>query len=138
MKTRTRQFIASAAATSLLLVAGHALAGDKSVRITTQSTPQTAKCIFPVQVVAIDGNEVSKPSLAFNIEPGMHSLKFKSQVDRRHCGQQIVTRNSRDTVIPPLEMEFEAGKTYHVALDASADDDEDWRVVVRNKSLAAE
>ena len=137
MKTRTRNLIGSATA-ALLLVAGQALAGDKSVRITTQSTPLTAKCIFPVQVVAIDGKEVQKPSLAFNIEPGMHSLKFKSQVDRRYCGRDIVSRNSRDNVIPPLEMEFEAGKTYHVALDASADDDDDWRVVVRNETLAAE
>lgn len=134
----TRLLIAATASAGLMLMAGQALAADKSVRITTQSTPLTAKCIFPVQVVAIDGNEVEKPSLAFNIEPGMHSLKFKSQVDRRYCGQDIVSRNSRDTVIPPLEMEFEAGKTYHVALDASADDDEDWRVVVRNETLAAE
>ena len=134
----TRLLIAATASAGLMLMAGQALAADKSVRITTQSTPLTAKCIFPVQVVAIDGNEVEKPSLAFNIEPGMHSLKFKSQVDRRYCGQDIVSRNSRDTVIPPLEMEFEAGKTYHVALDASADDDEDWRVVVRNETLAAD
>lgn len=114
---------------ALMLFAGSALAWDKSKARIIQSVDRPAQCISSVKVYQIDGREVLLDSkLGFEIEPGNHELRARGVVNMSHCGK-IVGGSSR-TQQQPLEMNFEAGKTYYIGLDTDAPHRRDWKLVV--------
>jgi hypothetical protein len=63
----------------------------------------------------------------FDLEPGIHSLNGRAILDTTYC-RPIHGRVSQD--VPDLEAEFEAGKTYYIALDHASRNFNDWRLVI--------
>lgn len=94
-------------------------------RVITQNGIQ-AQCISPVRVYEINGQTTSVPSQGFFLEAGSHVLKAQGVGGGAGCP---VLRVPPNYVIPPLELEIEAGKTYYVGLDHSARRVDQWRVV---------
>ncbi len=104
-----------------------ALAGSEKARIVT-SVNRPVDCVFSVNVYSIDGRRVVKTPLAFNIEPGKYTIKASATADLNLCMPAI--SNARTVSIPPLEIEVEAGKSYFIGYNASANNRRDWKLEV--------
>lgn len=87
-----------------------------------------AECISSVQVNAIDGKQVYVEALGFDIEPGKHALTARAVVNTSFC--KVLGSSVGKDKTPPLEADFEAGKTYYVGLDHSSSNRKDWRLVI--------
>ena len=112
--------------TLLLLLPLTAVASEKAKVITSHERP--VQCIAPIEVNKIDGEEVLVNTKVIEIEPGKHTISGRApHVNTTYCrapaGPTFVD-------VPPLEHEFEAGKTYWVGLDHSAHNRREWRYVV--------
>lgn len=112
----------------LFLAPLFAVAGEMGKAQVISSGVQATKCISPVHVNSIDGRTVQLPKLGFDIDPGKHSLKGRALLDTSVC--RIVGTGSDRYNVEPLEVEFEAGKTYFFGLDHSASNRNDWKYVV--------
>jgi hypothetical protein len=88
---------------------------------------QPARCLSPVHVQEIDGERVNVHHTGFDLEPGSHRLNGRAILDTSYC-KPIHGRISQR--VPDLEGEFEAGKTYYVALDHSSRNFNEWRLVI--------
>ena len=84
-----------------------------------------AQCISPVRILKIDGREVAVQRMGFDLDPGKHTMAGSALVNTAFCAV-VGAGTYRDTA-PPLEAEFEAGKTYYVGLDHSARNRKDWK-----------
>ena len=87
-----------------------------------------AQCIAPVHILNIDGREVRVQRMGFDIDAGKHTMSGRTVVDTSFC--QTVGRVTSPDNTPPLEAEFEAGKTYWVGLDHDSSNREDWKYVI--------
>ncbi len=105
-----------------------AVAGETGTAQVITSGVQSTKCISPVHVNSIDGRTVQLPQLGFDIDPGKHSIKGRALIDTSVC--RVVGVGSDRYNVEPLEVEFEAGKTYFFGLDHSAPNRGDWKYVV--------
>lgn len=103
------------------------IADENKARVIT-SVARTAQCISPVRVTQIDGRTVNVPRAGFSIEPGHHTLKGRSLINTSVC--RTVGIGTGQTEPPPLEAEFEAGKTYYFGIDHSAPNRRDWKYVI--------
>ena len=112
----------------LFLAPLFAVAGETGKAMVITSGVQSAKCISPVHVDNIDGRAVLLPEIGFDIDPGKHSIKGRALVDTSVC--RVVGAGSDRYNVEPLEVEFEAGKTYFFGLDHSAPNRGDWKYVV--------
>ncbi len=113
--------------TCLALPLSALLAWDQSrARIITQ-TANPAECLSRVAIRKIDGEEKFVHPQGFTIEPGRHTMSGTVALDTSYCK---VARGNEWTQIPPLEADFEAGKTYYVGFDHSSTNRNDWRLVV--------
>lgn len=95
-------------------------------RIVTQNA-DPANCISRVAVRTINGKEKFVSPQGFNLEPGKYTLSGTVALDTRFC--KVEPGNSYHSV-PPLEAEFEAGKTYYIGFDHSSSKREDWAYVI--------
>ena len=89
---------------------------------------KAAECISSVQVNAIDGKQVYVQPLGFDLEAGQHALTARTAINTSFCkavGPSIGTDST-----PPLEADFEAGKTYYVGFDHSSSNRKDWKLVI--------
>lgn len=111
----------------LSLSALTAVAKDNQARIVTNIN-KPVECMFSVQVMNIDGKEVLKPALGFDVDAGTHTFKARAAVDTGRCFSS--SRRAQQTSIPALEIDMEAGKSYFVALNASHRDRKEWRLEV--------
>ena len=109
----------------LVLLPFQANAGkeDKAKIITSASN--AAQCISPVHILKIDGREARVQRMGFDLEPGKHTLSGKTLINVSIC--QTVGQRTYSDNPPPLEAEFEAGKTYYVGFDHSSSDRKDWK-----------
>jgi len=118
--------------TALLLVfafgaAVPALAWDKSkARIITQ-VAKPSECLSRVAIRQIDGEEKFVHPQGFTVEPGRHTMSGTVALDTSYCR---VARGNEWTEIPPLEADFEAGKTYFVGFDHSSTNRREWGLVI--------
>ena len=103
-------------------------AGDaKKAKIIT-SGEKPSECISAVEVNQIDGKEVKVQRLGFDIDPGMHTIGARALINTSFCKPVgIATGNSP---IAPIEANFEAGKTYYLGVDHSANQRQDWKFVI--------
>lgn len=109
------------------LFAPAAFAGpDDMARIVTQ-TAKPAECISRVAIRKIDGKEKFVSPQGFNLEPGRHTMSGSVAIDTRYCA---VVRGNDNWHAPPLEADFEAGKTYYVGFDHSSGDRTEWKYVI--------
>ena len=111
----------------LLALAGPEHGHDAKAKIITGNEKPT-ECISSVHVNSIDGKQVYVQPLGFDLEAGKHTLTARTAVNTSFC-PAIGPSNGKEKV-PPLEAEFEAGKTYYVGYDHSANNRKDWRLVV--------
>lgn len=123
----TRNWLLAVALLPVLALAGpehdH---GGKAKIITGNEKP--TECISSVHVNAIDGKQVYVQPLGFDLDAGKHTLTARAAVNTSFC-PAIGPSNGKEKV-PPLEAEFEAGKTYYVGYDHSANNRRDWKLVI--------
>jgi hypothetical protein len=100
---------------------------EKAQIVTHKSNP--VKCLAAVEINQVDGKQRQLPPGGFEIEPGEHTMKGRSQVDLRNC-PPVETHSRKPVHARPLDWFFEAGKVYYVALDYSNPNRENWRTVV--------
>ena len=110
----------------LLPLQGNAEEEGKAKVIT--SFNKAAQCISPVHIRKIDGREVGVQRMGFDLDPGTHTMAGSAIIDTSFC--PVVGRQTYRDSAPPLEAEFEAGKTYYVGFDHSAKNREDWKYVI--------
>ena len=87
-----------------------------------------SQCISPVRILKIDGREVAVQRMGFDLDPGKHTMAGSALINTAFCAV-VGTGTYRDSA-PPLEAEFEAGKTYYVGFDHSARNRKDWKYVI--------
>jgi len=114
----------------LLLAAflpSHAIAnqGGKA-QIITQNE-RSAQCISRVVIDEIDGRLSNVAKQGFELDAGPHSMNGRAVINTANC-PAIRGRNSY--VVPDLEADFEAGKTYYVGLNHRSKNKEEWRLVI--------
>lgn len=101
-------------------------AGGKAKIVTSMSNG--AQCIAPVHIRRINDKEVSVNRGGFELEPGQHTMSGTTVIDTSACpvlGRATISDNT-----PPLEAEFEAGKTYWVGFDHKSRDRSEWKYVI--------
>jgi hypothetical protein len=112
----------------LLLLPLQANAEEENTAKIITSFSNAAQCIAPVHILNIDGREVRLQRMGFDIDAGRHTMSGRTLVDTSFC--QTVGRATYHDNTPPLEAEFEAGKTYWVGLDHNSPDRKDWKYVI--------
>lgn len=95
-------------------------------RIITQND-RASQCISSVVIDEIDGRLRNVTKQGFELDAGKHSMNGRAVINIANC-PAIRGRNSY--VVPDLEADFEAGKTYYVGLDHSSKNKEEWRLVI--------
>ena len=90
---------------------------------------QATQCISPVEILNVDGREVAVQRMGFDLDPGKHTMSGRALIDTSFC-LTVGGGTNRGNNTPPLEAEFEAGKTYYVGLDHSARNRKDWKYVI--------
>jgi hypothetical protein len=110
----------------LVACAGQAEKAGKARIITSVEKP--AQCIAAVHVHRVDDREVGVPKLAFDLDAGTHTLAARTTVDTAFC--MVLGPGRRLPAPPPLQAEFDAGKTYYVGYDHSSPHRKDWKLVI--------
>lgn len=105
-----------------------AQAEDAAVAKIVTSMSNEAQCIVSVHIRNIDGREVQVNRGGFELEPGRHTMSGTKKINTSFC--MTVGRAGTNDNSPPLEADFEAGKTYWVGFDHSARDRKDWKYVI--------
>jgi len=101
---------------------------EETARIVTQIS-KPAECLSNVAVRQINGREKFVSPQGFDLPAGSYRLAGSFAIDSRFCP----TARERGTDMqsfPPLEADFEAGKTYYVGFDYSSDDRTEWAYVI--------
>ncbi|NIP17933.1 MAG: hypothetical protein GWM87_07095 [Xanthomonadales bacterium] len=93
--------------------------------VTTGGDPEI--CLSGVTILEIDGEEVSVDPSGFELPPGPHSMNGRVVIDTSRCP---IVPGETHFPVPDLEAFFEADRVYHVGLDHSSPDTNDWRLVV--------
>ncbi len=122
---RTFQFVLFC----LFLLPFQANAEEEGKAKIVTSHNNAAQCISPVRILKIDGREVAVQRMGFDLDPGKHTMAGSALVNTAFCPVVVGPGTYRDSA-PPLEAEFEAGKTYYVGLDHSARNRKDWKYVI--------
>jgi hypothetical protein len=113
------------------LFTSSAFAGEEKVSqggvatiIGSDSSP--ARCISPVLINNVDGQELTGGRTILTLEPGTHVISGAAQVDTSFCHSVGISRGGRKSKTEPLEAEFEAGKTYYFGLNHRASRESSW------------
>jgi hypothetical protein len=114
-------------AATLWLAPFGAIAGSEGMaRIVTQNG-KPADCISRVAIRQINGKEKFVSPQGFELEPGRYTMSGTVALDTSYC--KAPQRRSPINA-PPLEAEFEAGKTYYIGFDHSSRKREEWHYVI--------
>jgi hypothetical protein len=114
-------------AASLLLAPLGAFAGsDDMATIVTQNV-KPADCISRVAIRQINGKEKFVSPQGFELEPGHYTMSGTVALDTSYCR---APQRREPINAPPLEAEFEAGKTYYIGFDHSSTKREEWHYVI--------
>jgi hypothetical protein len=104
-----------------------AVAGPEDMaRIVTQVN-KPAECISRVAVRQINGREKFVSPQGFDLEPGRYTLAGTVALDTSYCR---APRRREPVNTPPLEADFEAGKTYYLGYDHSSTNPDEWHYVI--------
>jgi len=113
---------------SLLLLPLLANAGKDDVAKVITSASNGAQCISPVHIRNIDGRESMVQRMGFDLEPGKHTMSGSALIDTSFCS--ALGRAGNGDNIPPLEADFEAGKTYYVGVNHKSPNRKEWAYVI--------
>jgi len=109
------------------LPASAVLANSDMAKIVTQGG-RSVDCLSPIAVNKIDGLQKIVPAQGFEIEPGVHTLNGRAILDTTFC--RVGRGGNRGGYAPDLEVDFEAGKTYHIGYDHRSSNRDEWKLVV--------
>jgi len=110
---------------AMLVLSSVSASEDKAWIVTSIEKP--VECISAVSIYSIDRVLVGKNAMGFELDPGQHSLV--GTVTKFSPGCPIM-RTTGSLDIPPLDYEFEAGKTYYIGLEHKSSNPQNWRFVV--------
>lgn len=120
------------------LIAGTAAAAEEAVEkgIVLTSEDQSQRCILPLIVTAVDGEEVQEgaPSDRFEFDPGPHSISGYGGGDPSQCatfsaeGGTAVAEGERIGE-GTARLNVEAGKEYSLGVDVRSPDRKSWKIV---------
>ncbi len=85
-------------------------------------------CLSPIAVNKIDGRQTIVPAQGFKIEAGVHTLNGRAILDTTFC--RVARGGNVGGYAPDLEVNFEAGKTYHIGYDHKSANRDEWKLVV--------
>ena len=122
---RTFQFVLFC----LFLLPFQANAGEEGKAKIVTSHNKASQCISPVHIRNIDGREVAVQRMGFDLDPGKHTMAGSAIIDTSFCPVVGKSTSYRDSA-PPLEAEFEAGKTYWVGFNHKSPNRKDWKYVI--------
>jgi len=125
MRVTRRRPLLPGAALVLAAFASHG-AADTATIVTGAEGPTA--CMAPVHIHRIDGREKVVPAQRFELAPGRHTMTGRAIINTRFC-RTMGNRNAKQEV-EPLEADFELGKVYYVGYDHSAQDRDDWGLVI--------
>jgi len=103
------------------------LASSDMAQIVTQGG-RPVDCLSPIAVNKVDGQQKILPAQGFKIEPGIHTLNGRAILDTTYC--KVGRGGNRGGYAPDLEVNFEAGKTYHIGYDHRSTNRDEWKLVV--------
>ena len=109
----------------LLPIHATANQGGKA-KIITQNN-RASQCISSVVIDEIDGRLSNVTKQGFELDAGTHSMNGRAVINTGNCP---AVRGRNSYVVPDLEADFEADKTYYVGLDHSSENKEEWRLVI--------
>ncbi len=109
------------------LPASVVLANSDMAQVVTQGG-RPVDCLSPIAVNKIDGRSKLVPAQGFEIEPGLHTLNGRAILDTTFC--KVGRGGNRGGYAPDLEVDFEAGKTYHIGYDHRSTNRDEWKLVV--------
>lgn len=95
-------------------------------RIITQND-LASQCISRVVIDEIDGRLSNVTRQGFELDAGIHSMNGRAVINIANCP---AVRGRNSYVVPDLEADFEAGKTYYIGLDHRSKNKEEWRLVI--------
>lgn len=98
--------------------------------VVTGMLDQPSREMFAVKITEVNGDFTSREQGVW-LKPGTYTINAKgAKFDRRWTGS--VGRDSNHPVKRggyEIELDLEAGKTYHIALDTSSANRADWKLV---------
>lgn len=94
------------------------------------------RCMLPVVVTSIDGEEVTEGSDSFELEAGSHTITGYGYGDASQCatfsGDDGLPVPGEDARVgeSTLKLDLEAGKKYFLGIDVRSKDTSNWKLVV--------
>lgn len=88
----------------------------------------TAKLLYPMELIAINGENVPRKGHAFWLKPGEYELTFFPKLDdyaKKHMGLKERRNADKDLVV--VAFKVMEGKTYYLAYDARAENSLEWQ-----------
>ena len=85
-------------------------------------------CLAQVTITRIDGEKQTVSAQGFLIEPGIHTINGRVTLDTTKC--HTIEGDLQLGRSPGMEINFEAGRAYHVAYDRGSPDVADWRLII--------
>lgn len=113
---------------SLLFLPISAVASKGDVAKVITSASNGAQCISPIHVRKIDGKEKQVQRMGLDLEPGKHTLSGSALINTSFCS--TIGRGTNNHKIPPIEAEFEAGKTYYIGINHKSPNRKEWEYVI--------
>jgi len=89
---------------------------------------RSVDCLSPILVNRIDGQQKFVPAQGFEIEAGVHALNGRAVLDTTFC--KFGRGGNLGGPAPDLEVDFEAGKTYHIGYDHKSQNRDEWKLVI--------
>ena len=100
---------------------------NEMARVLT-SRGRPSQCLAPIVVNKIDGTKRVVSAQGFLIEPGAHTINGKAILDMTNC--PLIDSNPTISATDDLEVDFEAGTTYHVGYFHAPANTAEWKLVV--------
>lgn len=94
------------------------------------------RCMLPVVVTSVDGEEVTEGAESFELEPGSHTFTGYGYGDASQCatfsGDDGLPVPGEDARVgeSTLKLNAEAGKKYFLGVDVRSKDKANWKLVV--------
>lgn len=89
------------------------------------------RCMLPLAITSMDGEEVTDDPGRYEVEAGTHSFEGYSQGDFSACETIAAAGIGADEVVGKgsVTVDIPAGKDYYLGLDVRKADKSTWRIV---------
>lgn len=89
------------------------------------------RCMLPLVITSVDGEEISEDPGRYELEAGSHSFKGYAKGDFTACETIAAAGIGADEVVGEgsVTVDIPAGKDYYLGLDVRKPDRSTWRIV---------